>query len=390
MSFLLPALISDPYEDLISIFLNRKGGCFHTIWIGWIKLCRAINDFIELLFEKHTRFITSHHTAVIIGSFIFVAIMAVGGVWFNPLQRNEELFIPQGSEAFKDLDKAQNSFNVKFRVEEFVLSRTDNGNILNDTDIFKKALQLHDKITQLKDFQKSCMKFKNPNSGKSECLFVSTLQVFDYNQSNIGNITATLNIWLRNSNLLFNNGRPASLNYLNILGNYKGSSNQSEVKYADAIRMTYYVTYADTKDPIYDMINDLEDRYISLCGDVSSEYEKLGFTLNYFAARTRDDAILASTVGDLPLFSVAFILMVFFCLLVFFRWKNPVTGHLTVAICGICVIMLGVACGFGLAMWIRTDFVAFTGILMFLILGIGECFCLVTRCCFFIRNIIII
>ena len=47
-------------------------------------------------------------------------------------------------------------------------------------------------------------------------------------------------------------------------------------------------------------------------------------------------------------------------------------GHLTVAICGICVIMLGVGCGFGFSMWIRTDFVAFTGILMFLILGIGK------------------
>lgn len=291
-------------------------------------------------------------------------------MWFNALQRNEELFIPQGSEAFTDLDKAQKYFNVKFRAEEFILSRADQGNILNDAAVFKKALELHDKITQLKDFDKSCL--KHENGGVKDCLFVSVLQVFNYKQSNIINITSNLNRWLQNPNLLFHNGRPASLNYLNILGNYKSSPDKQRVESADAIRMTYFMTYADTKDSIYETINDFEDRYISLCGDTEKEYKKLSLTLNYFAARTRDDAILASTVGDLPLFSVAFILMVAFCLLVFLRWKNPVTGHLTVAICGICVIMLGVGCGFGLAMWIRTDFVAFTGILMFLILGIGK------------------
>ena len=63
--------------------------------------------------------------------------------------------------------------------------------------------------------------------------------------------------------------------------------------------------------------------------------------------------------------------MVAFCLIVFIRIKNPVSGHLTVGIAGIFVIMLGVGCGFGLAMWTGNEFVAFTGILMFLILGIG-------------------
>ena len=49
-----------------------------------------------------------------------------------------------------------------------------------------------------------------------------------------------------------------------------------------------------------------------------------------------------------------------------------VVGHLTLWIAGIYVIMLGVGCGFGLAMLYGVDFVAFTGILMFLILGIGK------------------
>ena len=187
-----------------------------------------------------------------------------------------------------------------------------------------------------------------------------------------------INNWLKNPSLLFRNGRPAELNYPNILGNYidrKVSAlprNYTEAISADALRISYYTRYASTSDSFYDAIIDWEDAFIDLCGKTSDTYKDEGIVLNYFAGRTRDDAILASTVGDLPLFSVAFILMVAFCLLVFFRWKNKVTGHLTVAICGICVIMLGVACGFGVSMWIQTDFVAFTGILMFLILGIGK------------------
>ena len=49
--------------------------------------------------------------------------MAVGAVWFNALQRNEELFIPQGSEAFTDLDRAQKEFpDMKYRVQDVIIS----------------------------------------------------------------------------------------------------------------------------------------------------------------------------------------------------------------------------------------------------------------------------
>ena len=66
---------------------------------------------------------TSHHTAVIIGCFIFTALMAVGAVWFKALQRNEELFIPQGSTAFTDLDRAQKEFpDMKYRVQDIIIS----------------------------------------------------------------------------------------------------------------------------------------------------------------------------------------------------------------------------------------------------------------------------
>ena len=81
---------------------------------------------------------------------------------------------------------------------------------------------------------------------------------------------------------------------------------------------------------------------------------------------------MESTISDLPLFSVAFILMILFVVSVFFNYKNPVAGHVTVGIAGIFVVLVGIICGFGLAMWCGIQFVAFTGILLFLVLGIGK------------------
>ena len=84
------------YKVLYFFRNTRQGNCFYRCWILWIRFCRAISDFIERIFEKHTRFITKHHSRVIIGCFAFVALSAIGAVWFTALQRNEELFIPQG------------------------------------------------------------------------------------------------------------------------------------------------------------------------------------------------------------------------------------------------------------------------------------------------------
>ena len=63
--------------------------------------------------------------------------MGIGGVRFTALQRNEELFIPQGSEAFKDLDKAEKYFHtLKFRVEEFIIASKDGSNVLDNNKAF--------------------------------------------------------------------------------------------------------------------------------------------------------------------------------------------------------------------------------------------------------------
>ena len=295
--------------------------------------------------------------------------MGVGGVRFKALTRNEELFIPQGSQAFEDLEKGEQYFPLKHRFEEFIIKRSDGKDIFMSNDLLLEALSLHQKVIALSNFNQTCSKIQNT----SECLFVSALGVFNYNKTLIkilNTSTAMANYvsaFYNDSAKLLRNGRNGRLNFPNILGQF-----QVDPLTSNALRMTYYMRYADTTDNEYDSILDWEKEFIDLCEKQVDILKNKNLELFYFSGRTRDDAILLSTIGDLPLFSVAFILMVLFCLLVFFRYDNPVVGHLTLGIAGICVIMLGVGCGFGLAMLCGVDFVAFTGILMFLILGIGK------------------
>ena len=295
--------------------------------------------------------------------------MGVGGVRFKALTRNEELFIPQGSQAFEDLEKGEQYFPLKHRFEEFIIKRSDGKDIFMSNDLLLEALSLHQKVIALSNFNQTCSTIQNT----SECLFVSALGVFNYNKTLIkilNTSTAMANYvsaFYNDSAKLLRNGRNGRLNFPNILGQF-----QVDPLTSNALRMTYYMRYADTTDNEYDSILDWEKEFIDFCEKQVDILKNKNLELFYFSGRTRDDAILLSTIGDLPLFSVAFILMVLFCLLVFFRYDNPVVGHLTLGIAGICVIMLGVGCGFGLAMLCGVDFVAFTGILMFLILGIGK------------------
>lgn len=350
------------------LFLSRCRCCCKN-WFTWIRFCKSINDFIELFFEHHTRFVTTHYIFVIVTSLVFTGIMGMGGLRFNNLMRNEELFIPQGSQSLADLENGEQYFPLKHRFEEFIIKRSDGKDIFMSNDLLLEALVLHQKVIALPDFNRTCSKIQNT----SQCLFVSVLGVFNYNTTLIKMLNTStalknyISIFYNDSTQLLSNGRHGRLNFPNILGQFKAQPMTS-----NALRMTYYMRYANTKDSEYDSIIDWENEFLKLCEKQVNNFKDKNLQLFYFAGKTRDDAILSSTIGDLPLFSVAFILMVFFCLLVFYRHGNPIVGHLTVGIAGICVIILGIGCGFGLAMLCGTDFVAFTGILLFLVLGIGK------------------
>lgn len=83
-------------------------------------------------------------------------------------------FFISGSQAFKQLDEAKAHFHdIKFRVQDIILSRTDNQNILSDADLFTKAIELHQKIMGSGYNDSNICLF----DASGACLVVSVLQV---------------------------------------------------------------------------------------------------------------------------------------------------------------------------------------------------------------------
>ena len=79
-----------------------------------------------------------------------------------------------GSQAFKQLDTAKAHFHdIKFRVQDIILARSDDQNILGDSNLFTKAMQLHEKImgSGYND-SKICVQ-----DADGACMVVSVLQV---------------------------------------------------------------------------------------------------------------------------------------------------------------------------------------------------------------------
>lgn len=84
----------------------------------------------------------------------------MGGLRFNNLMRNEELFIPQGSQSLADLENGEQYFPLKHRFEEFIIKRSDGKDIFMSNDLLLEALVLHQKVIALPDFNRTCSKIQ--------------------------------------------------------------------------------------------------------------------------------------------------------------------------------------------------------------------------------------
>ena len=188
--------------------------------------------------------------------------MAIGVVRMDPLSRSEELFIPQNSQAFTDLDKGHQYFLLKFRAESILIALKNRSDVLSSNQIFLRALDFHEQILKLPDFNNTCL----PVGNTSRCFYSSVLDVFNYNRSLIQslNTRALMKDYLRNvyndTTILLNNGRPAAVSFDDLFGKFDASS-----MFANSIRLVYYMKYVETTDGNYESVIGAEKEMIDFC-----------------------------------------------------------------------------------------------------------------------------
>lgn len=303
---------------------------------------------------------------------VFVSICSVGFVWLKAENRTEKLFIPQDSQAIKDLDVAEKYFRVKIRGEIILLvASSDSGNVLT-RDCLQQALEAHEAVLKLKSYSKVCATLSGETAKSPEdCMMINPLELFQFEKSKLNvsdsQIQAQVSSEYTNPSLfVMRNGRPFRYNFNRMFGDARRDG--GNITGAKALQMVYSVRDPSDEEANKEVL-EWEKTFVK---KAASLVDKLScFKVYYSSERSLDDAISESSGSDITLVSITFTLMITFACVMLGKFLNPLTGHSLLANAGVFAVALGILAGFGLAMWCRVPFVSMVGVLPFLILGIG-------------------
>lgn len=184
------------------------------------------------------------------------------------------------------------------------------------------------------------------------------------------NVSQTLSKVLQTPRIMSSSGRPAFTDFPNYFAYYETDARRTFIKRAEAFRNIYIVKDPTTAD-IYTKLTNFEIKYIELMDRMEKRLAKMGLTLFYNCARSIDMSLNDSAAEDITLVPVALLLMVLFCGVTLARFRNRVLGHFALGLGGVFVLFLGIGAAFSFIMLCGGPYVAFAGVLPFLVLGVG-------------------
>lgn len=282
---------------------------------------------------------------------------------FHLITRVEDLYIPQDSIALKDLEQADKHFTLKTRFEEVIILRKDGKSPL-DVEVFQNLLDIHSNIISIPGFQEVCIK-----GGSSHCVVNSPLEIFNYTITNDTNIVDVLNkTYVFNS--ILSNFRSAEVNYPDYFAYFEYDYNRKEIKRAEAARNMNFVVFPEDNDS-FEKAMVWEKKFIHFMDKMVEKLDSKGLKLLYSSGRSLDDSVTDSSEKDIKLITISFTLMFLFCTVTLARFRNRVIGHFMLSIGGIFTLAFGIGTSFGLVMLLGSPYIAFVGVLPFLILGVG-------------------
>ncbi|KAK3738450.1 hypothetical protein QZH41_017085, partial [Actinostola sp. cb2023] len=325
------------------------------------KGCCACPKKMSRFFEKtfgglgHT--VASFPWITIAVSVIIVGTCAVGFMFAQSENRVEKLYIPPDSMSLKHLDKASRYFPQMDTKKEVIIFVAEPGKDVLSRQCFLEILQIHNAIISLQDFHKHCVK------AAGKCIFLNPLEVFNFDEKKVDNISETISKVYNSPAFLMRSGRPLRMTFSRIFGHAVWWKNGT-LRSASAVQVEYLMS-----DRKQEELLELEDALIKKVFEMKSSFTCAKVYLS--AGRSLSDATAESTGSDIVLFSITFTLMITFACVSLLKFKNPLAGHALLAQAGILAIGLGILAGLGLSMFIGIPFISFIGILPFLILGIG-------------------
>ena len=317
---------------------------------------------LEILFQKSAMFI-SRRPLHLLFICLFAAIALTSGFVKLEVERNVKyLFLPKDSEASLDIRKARRyGFELELRQEEVIILPKNNKSVLS-RECLTEMIDLHRIITQIKMYEQYCFR----SNSNSNCASINVLEIFDYQEKNLVNISQHRNMVLQNNAFLMSNGRRLKDNFNQIFG--KAASNGS-LHSTNALRFVYFMKEYSKGEENRKHILDWEKLFLK---QVSSFSENTTCAeIVYAAERSLDDSVGKSTVSDIKFFALTFTVMGVFSGIVNGRCADAHFGHQLLGFSSLLSIYLGITAAFGLLMFLGVPFVSMVGVLPFLVVSIG-------------------
>ena len=328
----------------------------------WARSHKVFIVFLEILFEKSAIFI-SRRPLQVICIFLFAAILLTSGFARLKVEKSVKyLFLPEDSEASRDIRKARNfGFEIELRQEEVIVLPKTNKSVVS-RECLTEMIDLHRMITQIEHYDQYCFR---PNRNRS-CASINVLEIFDYKKQNLVNILQRMNMVLLDDTFLMSNGRRLKDNFNVIFG--KAASNGS-LHSTNALRFVYFMKEYSRGQENRKHILDWEKLFLE---KVSSFSENTTCAeIVYTAERSLDDSVAESSSSDIILFTLTFIIMGIFSGIVNGRCADARFGHQLLGFASLLSIYLGVTAALGFLMFLGVPFVSIVSVLPFLVVSIG-------------------
>ncbi|KXJ20037.1 patched domain-containing protein 3 [Exaiptasia diaphana] len=338
--------------------------CCHS----WASCNRCFHGIFKRVFGGLGRCIANHPWVTIFLCLCIIGACSGGFYRFNSEIRTHKLFVPQDSQAMKDLDKAEKNFKSLNAKQEFVIFiPQDGGNVLRK-NCLQDVIDFHEQITSMKDYVKYCQPRGGSAANWRSCIITNPLEIFNYTTSNLVDISEKLTKAYNDITLTLQNNKPARFSFSQMLSNIKMNKTRF-IESAETIQVSYLMRNPTKDETENEKVMEWEKKFIEKLNSLKSKMSCSD--LFYSAERSLDDAIAESSSSDIALISVTFTLMITFCCVMLGKFRNPLIGHSLLANSGILAVALGILSGFGLTLYTGFPFVSIVGVLPFLILGIG-------------------
>ena len=327
----------------------------------WAWLQKVFILLLEKLFEKSAMFISRYPFRVIIICVFLVIALTLG---FSNLEVEDSvkyLFLPEGSQALQDLQRARRiGFELEFRQEEIIFLPRHNTSLLSK-ECFSEMVDLHEIITGIKFYQQQCFR----SSQNSTCVSTNLLEIFDYRKKNLVRIPQHIQAVLQNDTFLISNGRRLQDNFNQIFGK---ATSKSSLDSIGALRSVYLMKEYPREDKNREKVLDWEKTFLN---EVSSFAENTTCaSIFYSAERSLDDSVRESTTSDIRLFAMTFTIMGMFSAIVNSRCGDARFGHQLLGFTSLLAIYLGITAALGFLMFTGVPFISMAGVLPFLVVSI--------------------